>query len=234
MSKINITDEMLYRHASNAEKIILDQLPPDEELNHVFSKRFERKMKKLIRQEKRNPFIKYTIIYLKRVAVVFLIVVTGLFTITMSVDALRNQFIKIVIEIYEDLTEFIFSKDIQTDKELDFILKEPKYIPKGFKEVEKENTLQGIFIRYENKNGSEIRYRSNQIDSNTVILDTEDAKVTDVMVNDYKAKYIIKDNSITIFWNDEKNVYTIYFDYDNKNDLNKYEDDLIDIAKNIK
>lgn len=234
MSKINITDEMLYRHASNAEKIILDQLPPDEELNHVFSKRFERKMKKLIRQEKRNPFIKYTIIYLKRVAVVFLIVVTGLFTITMSVDALRNQFIKIVIEIYEDLTEFIFSKDIQTDKELDFILKEPKYIPKGFKEVEKENTLQGIFIRYENKNGSEIRYRSNQIDSNTVILDTEDAKVTDVMVNDYKAKYIIKDNSITIFWNDEENVYTIYFDYDNKNDLNKYEDDLIDIAKNIK
>ncbi|WP_227453443.1 MULTISPECIES: DUF4367 domain-containing protein [unclassified Clostridioides] len=234
MSKINITDEMLYRHASNAEKIILDQLPPDEELNHVFSKRFERKMKKLIRQEKRNPFIKYTVIYLKRVVVVFLIVVTGLFTITMSVDALRNQFIKIVIEIYEDLTEFIFSKDIQTDKELDFILKEPKYIPKGFKEVEKENTLQGIFIRYENKNGSEIRYRSNQIDSNTVILDTEDAKVTDVMVNDYKAKYIIKDNSITIFWNDEENVYTIYFDYDNKNDLNKYEDDLIDIAKNIK
>ncbi|MCC0673133.1 DUF4367 domain-containing protein [Clostridioides sp. ES-S-0145-01] len=152
----------------------------------------------------------------------------------MSVDALRNQFIKIVIEIYEDLTEFIFSKDIQTDKELDFILKEPKYIPKGFKEVEKENTLQGIFIRYENKNSSEIRYRSNQIDSNTVILDTEDAKVTDVMVNDYKAKYIIKDNSITIFWNDEENVYTIYFDYDNKNDLNKYEDDLIDIAKNIK
>ncbi|WP_227845783.1 DUF4367 domain-containing protein [Clostridioides sp. ES-S-0145-01] len=234
MSKINITDEMLYRHASNAEKIILDQLPPDEELNHVFSKRFERKMKKLIRQEKRNPFIKYTVIYLKRVVVVFLIVVTGLFTITMSVDALRNQFIKIVIEIYEDLTEFIFSKDIQTDKELDFILKEPKYIPKGFKEVEKENTLQGIFIRYENKNSSEIRYRSNQIDSNTVILDTEDAKVTDVMVNDYKAKYIIKDNSITIFWNDEENVYTIYFDYDNKNDLNKYEDDLIDIAKNIK
>ncbi|MGO0884737.1 DUF4367 domain-containing protein [Clostridioides difficile] len=234
MSKINITDEMLYKHASNAEKIILEQLPPNKELNHVFSKRFERKMKKLIRQEKRNPFIKYTIIYLKRVAVVFLIVVTGLFTITMSVDALRNQFIKIVIEIYEDLTEFIFSKDIQTDKDLDFILKEPKYIPKGFKEVEKENTLQGIFIRYENKNGSEIRYRSNQIDSNTVILDTEDAKVTDVMVNDYKAKYIIKDNSITIFWNDEENVYTIYFDYDNKNDLNKYEDDLIDIAKNIK
>ncbi|EQF26864.1 DUF4367 domain-containing protein [Clostridioides difficile] len=234
MSKINITDEMLYRHASNAEKIILDQLPPDEELNHVFSKRFERKMKKLIRQEKRNPFIKYTVIYLKRVVVVFLIVVTGLFTITMSVDALRNQFIKIVIEIYEDLTEFIFSKDIQTDKELDFILKEPKYIPKGFKEVERESSKESIFIGYENTKGDEIRYRSNQINSSSVIIDTENAEVSNITINKNKAKYVVKDDTIILFWNDEKDTYTIYLDSINKEHLKNYKEELLKIAENIK
>lgn len=234
MSKINITNEMLYKHTPNAEKIILEQLPPDEELNHVFSKKFERKIEKLIRQEKRNPFIKYTIVYLKRVAIVFLIVITGLFTITMSVDALRNQFIKIVIEIYEDLTEFIFSKDIQTDKDLDFILKEPNYIPNGFKEVERESSKESIFIGYENASGDEIRYRSNQINSSSVIIDTENAEVSDITINKNKAKYVVKDDTIILFWNDEKDTYTIYLDSINKEHLKNYKEEVLKIAENIK
>ncbi|HBG7285362.1 hypothetical protein KW95_04785 [Clostridioides difficile] len=152
----------------------------------------------------------------------------------MSVDALRNQFIKIVIEIYEDLTEFIFSKDIQTDKELDFILKEPKYIPKGFKEVERESSKESIFIGYENTKGDEIRYRSNQINSSSVIIDTENAEVSNITINKNKAKYVVKDDTIILFWNDEKDTYTIYLDSINKEHLKNYKEELLKIAENIK
>ncbi|HBF0442211.1 TPA: DUF4367 domain-containing protein [Clostridioides difficile] len=152
----------------------------------------------------------------------------------MSVDALRNQFIKIVIEIYEDLTEFIFSKDIQTDKDIDFILKEPKYIPTGFKEVERESSKESIFIGYENTSGDEIRYRSNQINSSSVIIDTENAEVNDITINKNKAKYVVKDNTIILFWNDEKDTYIIYLDSINKEHLENYKEEVLKIAQNIK
>ncbi|HDJ1466784.1 TPA: DUF4367 domain-containing protein [Clostridioides difficile] len=152
----------------------------------------------------------------------------------MSVDALRNQFIKIVIEIYEDLTEFIFSKDIQTDKDLDFILKEPNYIPNGFKEVERESSKESIFIGYENASGDEIRYRSNQINSSSVIIDTENAEVSDITINKNKAKYVVKDDTIILFWNDEKDTYTIYLDSINKEHLKNYKEEVLKIAENIK
>lgn len=48
----DITDDMLRESIPIATKIIIDDLPSDDELNHVFSKGFERKMKKLIKQQK--------------------------------------------------------------------------------------------------------------------------------------------------------------------------------------
>ncbi len=50
----DITDDMLQEIIPIATKIILDDLPSDDELNHIFSKSFERKMKKLIKQQKRS------------------------------------------------------------------------------------------------------------------------------------------------------------------------------------
>ncbi len=45
----------LYDHMKSAENIILENLPKEYELSHKFSKRFERRMNKLIRQERRSP-----------------------------------------------------------------------------------------------------------------------------------------------------------------------------------
>ncbi|NJA31852.1 hypothetical protein GSQ33_18290, partial [Clostridioides difficile] len=83
----DITDDMLRESIPIVTKIILDDLPSDDELNHVFSKGFERKMKKLIKQQKRSSLTNKIIFYLKRTAIVFLIVLASLFTITMSSEA---------------------------------------------------------------------------------------------------------------------------------------------------
>lgn len=47
---MKITDSQLYKYVPKAEKLWLSWLPTDEEIpEHIFSKRFERKMKRLIR-----------------------------------------------------------------------------------------------------------------------------------------------------------------------------------------
>ena len=48
--------------------------------------------------------------YSKKVAVTFLIITMGLFTVSMSVDAVRLKVINVITEIYEEFTSIIFSK----------------------------------------------------------------------------------------------------------------------------
>lgn len=44
MNNIEITDTLLYDLVPKVEKILLNGNPPDEDLNHKFSRSFERKM----------------------------------------------------------------------------------------------------------------------------------------------------------------------------------------------
>ncbi|ENY8658570.1 DUF4367 domain-containing protein [Clostridioides difficile] len=225
----DITDDMLQESITIATKIILDDLPSNDELNHVFSKGFERKMKKLIKQQKRSSLTNKLIFYSKRTAIVFLIVLASLFTITMSSEALRSRFFELVIRVYEDLTSFVFSTNEEDN--LSLKNKEPEYIPKGFKEVDR---VDDFVITYKNDENIEIQYVTDKISSNSIILDTENAKVKDIFVNGYKAKYIRKGTFLQLFWNDNNFIYLLNVDYQNSGESEFYEDILIKIAKSIK
>ncbi|KAK2228994.1 hypothetical protein XC24_05645, partial [Clostridioides difficile] len=73
-----------------------------------------------------------------------------------------------------------------------------------------------------------------KISSNSIILDTENAKVKDIFVNGYKAKYIRKGTFLQLFWNDNNFIYLLNVDYQNSGESEFYEDILIKIAKSIK
>ncbi|HGS9973407.1 DUF4367 domain-containing protein [Clostridioides difficile] len=225
----DITDDMLRESIPIATKIIIDDLPSDDELNHVFSKGFERKMKKLIKQQKRSSLTNKIIFYSKQTAIVFLIVLASLFTITMSSEALRSRFFRLVIRVYEDLTSFVFSTNEEDN--LSLKNKEPEYIPKGFKEVDR---VDDFVITYRNDENIEIQYVTDKISSNSIILDTENAKVKDIFVNGHKAKYIVKGTFLQLFWNDNNFIYLLNVDYQDSGESEFYEDILIKIAKSIK
>lgn len=226
----DITDDMLQESIPIATKIILDDLPSDDELNHVFSKSFERKMKKLIKQQKRSSFTNKIIFYSKRTAIVFLIILASLFTVTMSSEALRTRLYELVIRVYEDLTSFVFSNKENIEIK-NLKIKEPGYIPEGFKEVDR---VDNFMIAYENEKGIRIEYISTEIDTNSIILDTEDAKVKEIFINGYKAKYIEKETFLQVFWNDNNFIYLLNVDYQNNNDLELYKNILLKMAKSIK
>ena len=55
MNKYLVNDEFLYAHMKSAENIILEKLPKEDDLSHKYSKKFKRKMNRLLKEEKRSP-----------------------------------------------------------------------------------------------------------------------------------------------------------------------------------
>lgn len=225
MNKYIIDDDFLYDHMKSAENIILENLPKEYELSHKFSKRFERRMNKLIRQERRSPFIKSFIIHGKRVAIIFLIFISIAFAITMSVEAYRVRFFEVVIEVWEKFTLIIFeNKENIDDGKL--IPVYPKYIPYGFKIIEQDINHYEHLIYWENDEGIEIMFEQAKITANSIITDTEGIDIEELLIGEQKIIYFTNKNVNQIYWNDSNCIYAIISEYD-KNELLKMVESII-------
>lgn len=235
MDNLDITDEMLYKSCKKLEQHLLDNLPNESDIEYEFSNKFKRKMSKLIKYEKMNPIINSIYTYSKKTAIVFFIVTMGVFTLTMSAEAVKSKVINVITEIYEEFTSIMFLKeDKDTSKDREFKAISPNYIPQGFKEVDKVDSPIGLFIVYENNEYLQIRYSCDEISNNSIILDTENAIVEDININGYDAKYIVKDNIQQLLWNDNTSSYLIDMESKNIKMINNDKKELIKIAESIK
>ncbi|WP_312908912.1 DUF4367 domain-containing protein [Tissierella praeacuta] len=215
MNKYIIDDNFLYNHMESTENIILESLPEEDDLSHNFSKRFERRMNKLIRQERRSPFIKIFVNYSRKVAIIFLIVISITFTTIMSVEAYRVKFFEVVIEVWEEFTSIIFkSKENIDDGKL--IQVNPIYIPNDFKITEEDTNHYEHFIYWENDYGIEIMFEQTKITSNAIISDTEGIKVEKIFIEEQEVIYFTNKNVHQLYWNDSNYIYTIVSAYDKK------------------
>ena len=222
MSKYIIDDAFLYRHLKSEEDKILDALPKEEDLNHQFSKGFERKMKALIKQEKRTPFMKNLVIFSRRAAAIFSSIA---FAITMSVEAYRIHFFKTITEIKEEFTSIIFfSKgNVDSDK-LTPIL--PEYVPMGFELTDQKITQYTNTAFYHDNNGDEIYYLQKVLTQSEIIIDTEKADEWRTLdYSGYTLNILLNKNTYKIYWNDDYYFYSLTGNTD--------EQALLSMAKSI-
>lgn len=225
MDKNYISDDLLYKLMPIAEEIILDQIPPDNEIDYVFSKTFDKKMKKLIKESKRSNITRA----LRKVAMIVLVALSIISVTIVSVEALRTRAFKIIKKVYDEFTEITFEN---TDgglyhDDIDFAIMKPHYIPEGYKEVDYIEMNTMVVLIYENDEGEKIMYRQNKIkEYGTVILDTEDSKVEDVLIKGIEGKIIVKGQRNHIIWFDDEYHYAVISTVGTK--------DLIKIAESIK
>lgn len=172
---------------SDRTKSLVSKLPEEKDIHHTFSDKFENNMRDIINSQKDTMVMRSNYKKYQKIAVVCLIITMGLITVTMNVEALRVKVIDIVTEIYTELTSFKFKKEKDNlDINLNFV--EPKYIPSGFKEIDRVESPIGKFIVYENDEYRQIRYSCDKIENNSVIIDTENATIEDININGYDAK----------------------------------------------
>lgn len=204
---MEITEEMLYKCAPKAERLWLSSFPPDNQIpEHNFSRRFERKMRKLIREQRRSPPMRKALQIARQTAAAVLIVATISFSCLMTVEAYRAKLIEVITEVFYDLTHFSFFSSWQGDMELGEI--EFNYLPDGMDEVQRETFegTQGQTIYLEDPEGRQLKVTQNLIDDDSsidIILDTEDVDAITIPFGTDNAFLIIKENTTTLIWEDD-------------------------------
>lgn len=226
-----------YAAACHVENIISENpVEDDQDPEVILSPEFNRKMKNLIsKYDKINKFKifrKKTIKYLPNIAI-FLLVILGSFTIVVaSVQALRVKALNIITNIQEQYTS-IQTIDENNDKaktpieqlppEWDGYV--PNYIPYGFKIINFEENNMFKVIYYANKQGQTIRFTQYLNSNSDLRIDTENANVQNISIDNSEALLVEKDGFTSIAWTRDFLFYLI-------GEADKNE--LINMANNIR
>lgn len=222
---MKIDDAFLYKYMPAADRILMAEIPPEEELDHKFSWRFRRKMKALLKYERRTPgerkFYRGMKIAFAALAVILIVA----FSSVMSVKAYRFRIIDFFVEVFEDLTSYSAQEEKPTGEVADPV--EPKYVPKGFEVTRKEEGNSGYTVWYENSAGDMIQYRQASASLLAYLWDTETSIKSETYIGEQKLGIIKEVDMYTVYWNDEEYAYRII-------GINYWElQDLLDMARSV-
>ncbi|WP_313527695.1 DUF4367 domain-containing protein [Anaerotignum sp.] len=228
MSNYLVNDDLLYKHMRTFENTMLDALPKENELYHDFSKSYKRKIRLLLKIQRRSCFTNQLIKLSKNVAVIFIVVISIAFTSVMSVEAYRVRFFDKVTEIWNEFTSIVFQSE-ENNSEL-LVPVELGYIPIGFKITEEKVYPYEYYLYLENETGIEIMFEQAPINTNAFIVDTENTLTENIVVANQEVTYFINKNVHQFYWNDDKYVYTLISEYD-KNELTKIIENILEKSK---
>ena len=191
-------------------------LPTNEELSYIkIPDILDAKIQKLIEREKKFYFYWFNT-FGKRVAAIILAILISLTTVTFSVKALREPFIRFIVEIYEKFSNVIFVNDksesdiILVTEELILEKIQPTYIPEEY-ELESEYNDEVIHKEiYINSDKSKtIMYMQRINDESIVQANTENVVYENILINNYSAIYYSNKGTNTIVVSGERYIFTI-------------------------
>ncbi len=168
-------------------------LPSDEQINVSFSPAFDLKMKQLIRKNSRQAVLSKALLFGKRAAVFFLVLVTVGFGAMMTVDAFRAAVVNIIVEWAGDHFKIGWQSGGTTDapsEAADEPLVKPAYVPDGYTETSTVTQGQWTYVVYSNSSESSLVFsqaaemadRGINVDSEAVELSHEQIDDVDVTV----------------------------------------------------
>lgn len=171
--------------------------------DHVFSERFEKKMDRLIRKEAAHPWaVSHT---LARNLIAAAIVIILLFSLCMSVSAIRNAIFKFFREHFETYDVVYFETPEREIIEQDYMITE---LPDGF--VLKEETKSPISIvrLFENESGASIYLDQELSLMYGSEIDNERSEYISIEIDGHGVFVSTEVNNVMFFW--EQNRYILF------------------------
>ena len=204
---IKIDDAYLYEHMPKVEENLMSLIPPEEELDHKFSRRFERKMKKLMKYERRSPKERTVYRGMKLAFAALAVGVLSAFGSAMSVKAYRFRIIEFFVEVFTDLTSYSIQEERPDGEEI--VPVEPGYVPKGFVQNSCVVNDSRYRIKYENESGNLIYYEQMVMSAVGYFVDTEKTVGEETMVGKLKVSIVKEQGTCTLYWKDGMYAYSI-------------------------
>lgn len=214
---MKITDEWLYENIPKVEKKMLDKIPDQPEMPFRPSKRYERRMKRLLRQS-RHPKMNYR--YMKTSGRIAAMVVLCLGIAGASAFGIRA---------IEPLRMAVAERIVYDDRVVEYYsvtgegtIKYLTYVPEGYEMVDEDELGENYYwVRYENSFGNFIVYDVWVMrDGDVVSRDTEFVETEEVVVGNRVVQIGYKDSGlIRCSWEEDNALYTLEGKYVEKEEL---------------
>ncbi|MCQ4726253.1 DUF4367 domain-containing protein [Anaerotignum faecicola] len=235
MSEINKDDDMFEEMLAKALGEYVEKCGEkyENELNAIpqpeYSKGFEKKIKKIIKENSISKGVWYKNRTVKFAAVISLILIFNIQFIS-SIDADKFRFITKYFIEDNDSTKISFGENTlnynfeEIPVGWDYISL-PQYMPPGYKVDKYSIDDNVIYIYYKNGADTVIFMQSRNIESG-VNIDNENSKIKTVSVNGKEA-YIVENGERNILvWDDERYLYSLLGGLD--------RDELVKAAESLK
>ena len=225
-------------HVENTALSMAEADDEDEGEEISPSPQFEQRMKKIFRSYERAEWLKRvgrkTGKIIIRSAIILLILGSSLGIVTTVSDAAKVKIFNFFIDTKDKFTDIYFKEQEITPAEAEKRLKKwhdayiPTYIPEGFKVVNAEDLGLIRILDYDDNNGESIKYHCSPIEGFSLQVDTENAKVENIVFNHGEECMVIEKNGFTtLVWHNNEMLFSL-----RANLLER--DEVIKIAESIK
>lgn len=183
-------------------------LSKEEPEKITFSANFEKRMRKLIKRQKRF-YYNWTDTAGKRAAAIIMAILASMTVTTVSVGAVRDKVVELVITAHEKFSEIVFNnEDMNTGAAFERL--EPAYIPQGYQAVQSEfiENVSNIVI-YEDGSGGSIMYDQYCSDAGALTVDNENTEYREITVNRLDGIIFEKHGHTNLIFGNENYVFSI-------------------------
>ena len=187
-----------------------DRISADASETSTLDAWFDDYNKQLKKLDQKRKFRSRVQLLSKRVAIFIAIALVGIFLTTMSVEAFRIKLFNIVTEVTDKFTKVsIVETENGLESQVDWdSYYAPEHIPEGYTYSNSENFGDIKIIFYSDASGKEIQFSQTPVNPEYQI-DTEDAVVTEVIVNGGKGILVEKEGLLTLIWTIDNKTFNI-------------------------
>ena len=169
---------------------------PSAQVPEEVQRRAEKTIRKAFAAKNREPVKRFTLKAMQRIAIaVFVAVLLAAGTFAAFPEVRANLY-NLIIREYEDHTEFDYTQQFSDEySSADFTI-EPGWLPDGFILADEGQTYTSLYCVYEDKTNSDIdiSITKSTLSGGSLAVDTEDAKVMTIMIQNHKITFIEKEN----------------------------------------
>lgn len=196
-------DESILKQAMRAEiEDRMQKIPEHYYEPHEFSRKFERRMKYLIKNSQYSKLTRVFISVSKRVAVIILVILSISISAVLSVQAYRVKFFKFIQQQFKEYS--VIFLEPETNSLLPIVMPSfnLSFIPEKFEKVvdiKKENEIR---LAYTDDNDHRITYRQSFASRISPNINTEDTELVKIEYRGDESYYYENNGNYTVMWVD--------------------------------